>query len=206
MNKFFVERKLLSIATFFIRVFEIGFFSNILKIIPVVRLVLTNTSRLCGYITKDLLYPTLIFLATNSLLKLECLADIICSDYIELQERFLVVYSLLSHLFSFRFELITFSQDLDWLSSICSVYFNANWSEREIWDMFGLGFLNHPDLRRILTDYGFKGHPLRKEFPVLGFLEVSYSNVLNFIEYAPVTVSLLPRHFSMSNDNILSYA
>lgn len=177
-----------------------------MKLIPVMKLVLTNINKLFGYVTRDLLFPVLVMCAMNSILKLECLADVICADYIELQERFVVFYSLLSHTYSFRFEVVTFSNDLDWLASVSSIFLNANWAEREVWDMFGLGFLNHPDLRRILTDYGFKGHPLRKEFPVLGFLEVSYSNVVNFVEYSPVTVSLLPRHFSMSNDNVLSYA
>ncbi len=182
------------------KVLEIAVYVNILTIIPPLRLILTNGNKFFGYITKDLLYPTLTVFSNSSLLKLESLADIICADYPQLKNRFVVFYSLLSHYFDSRFELATFTQDLEWLPSVCSIYPNANWPEREIWDMFGIGFLNHPDLRRILTDYGFKGHPLRKEFPVIGFLEVAYSNVLDFIEYKSVTLALLPRHFALSND------
>tara|TARA_R110002050_G_scaffold280695_3_gene427724 strand:+ start:394 stop:612 length:219 start_codon:yes stop_codon:yes gene_type:complete len=71
--------------------------------------------------------------------------------------------------------------------------------------MFGVGFLSHPDLRRILTDYGFKGHPLRKDFPLLGYLEVSFNNLVEFVEYLPVSISLSPRIFALANELAFAY-
>jgi NADH dehydrogenase (ubiquinone) Fe-S protein 3 len=89
--------------------------------------------------------------------------------------RFAVVYDLLSLKFKNRLRLKVFLNEISTISSSCSVYYNANWWEREIWDMYGIWFNKHPDLRRILTDYGFDGFPLRKDFPLSGYIDVSYS-------------------------------
>jgi NADH dehydrogenase (ubiquinone) Fe-S protein 3 len=89
--------------------------------------------------------------------------------------RFAVVYDLLSLKFKNRLRVKVFLNEISTISSSCSVYYNANWWEREIWDMYGIWFDKHPDLRRILTDYGFDGFPLRKDFPLSGYIDVSYS-------------------------------
>ena len=87
---------------------------------------------------------------------------------------FQIVYNLLSLRYNSRIRVKTYTDELTPIDSINSVFAAANWYEREIWDMFGVFFTNHPDLRRILTDYGFEGHPLRKDFPLSGYLEVNY--------------------------------
>ena len=87
---------------------------------------------------------------------------------------FQIVYNLLSLRYNSRIRVKTYTDELTPIDSINSVFSAANWYEREIWDMFGVFFTNHPDLRRILTDYGFEGHPLRKDFPLSGYLEVNY--------------------------------
>jgi|TARA_Y100000782_G_C10174338_1_gene261211 NADH dehydrogenase (ubiquinone) Fe-S protein 3 len=89
--------------------------------------------------------------------------------------RFAVVYDLLTIKFKNRLRLKVFLNEISTISSSCSVYYNANWWEREVWDMYGIWFDKHPDLRRILTDYGFDGFPLRKDFPLSGYIDVSYS-------------------------------
>jgi NADH/F420H2 dehydrogenase subunit C len=89
--------------------------------------------------------------------------------------RFAVVYDLLSLKFKNRLRLKVFLNEISTISSSCSVYYNANWWEREVWDMYGIWFDKHPDLRRILTDYGFDGFPLRKDFPLSGYIDISYS-------------------------------
>lgn len=90
-------------------------------------------------------------------------------------KRFTVVYILNSTFFNSRLNIRTQIGELEFLKSVVSVFSNANWVEREVWDLFGIFFINHPDLRRILTDYGFTGHPLRKDFPLTGYVESFYS-------------------------------
>lgn len=89
--------------------------------------------------------------------------------------RFAIVYDLLTVKFKNRLRIKVFLNEISTISSSCSVYYNANWWEREVWDMYGIWFDKHPDLRRILTDYGFDGFPLRKDFPLSGYIDVSYS-------------------------------
>ncbi|NJI21406.1 NADH-quinone oxidoreductase subunit C, partial [Aeromonas veronii] len=90
-------------------------------------------------------------------------------DYINKEKRFEIIYNLLSIRFNSRLKVKITINELQPIDSIISIYKAANWCEREVWDMFGIFFSNHPDLRRILTDYGFEGHPLRKDFPLSGF-------------------------------------
>ncbi len=166
---------------------------------------LSRSAEILVYSPLEIILPASVTLASLSLFQLESLVDIACADYIQTQERFLLFYPLLSHSFSLRVGIVTLAHDLEWLSSLCSIFPNANWAEREAWDMFGVGFLSHPDLRRILTDYGFKGHPLRKDFPLLGYLEVSFNNLVEFIEYLPVSISLSPRIFAVTNELAFAY-
>lgn len=91
-----------------------------------------------------------------------------------------VIYNLLSLRYNSRIRVKTYTDELTPLDSACEVFKAANWYEREIWDMFGVFFANHPDLRRILTDYGFEGHPFRKDFPLSGYVEVKF-NILHVI-------------------------
>lgn len=116
------------------------------------------------------------------------LVDICGVDYPEREERFEVVYNMLSltHNFRIRVKVTTAG---DPLPSAVSVFSTAGWFEREVWDMYGVAFEGHPDLRRILTDYGFEGHPLRKDFPLTGFVELRYDDEKKRVVYEPVKLA-----------------
>lgn len=113
--------------------------------------------------------------------------------------RFAVVYDLLSIKFKNRLRLKIFLNEISTLSSSCCVYYNANWWEREIWDMYGIWFNKHPDLRRILTDYGFDGFPLRKDFPLSGYIDVSYSTDKRRIISEPLELTQEFRAFTFES-------
>lgn len=124
---------------------------------------------------------------------LSCISgvDNLVSNY-----RFNIVYDLLSLIFSTRIRVKIYLSEVTSINSITAVYVNANWWEREVWDMFGLYFTKHPDLRRLLTDYGFEGHPLRKDFPVSGFLEVKYDLAKKQIVQEPLELAQSFRFFN----------
>ena len=126
-------------------------------------------------IDKEDLVDVILFLKTNKDTKFRQLIDITVVDYPEQTQRFKVVYLFLSHEFNQRIIVSYFISENEVISSITSIYPSANWMEREVFDMYGVNFKDHPDLRRILTDYGFEGHPLRKDFPLTGHLEVRFS-------------------------------
>jgi len=114
------------------------------------------------------------FLHNHSQSQYKILSDICAVDYPWKKNRFEIYYNILSITFNTRLTIITTVNEKNNVESISNLYKVASWFEREIWDMFGIFFSNHNDLRRILTDYGFKGHPLRKDFPLTGFTEVRY--------------------------------
>jgi len=117
------------------------------------------------------------------------LIDISTVDYPERGNRFEVIYHLLSIKYSKRISIRTFTDELMPLQSMCALFSSSNWSEREAWDMMGIFFKGHPDLRRILTDYGFSGYPLRKDFPLSGYLEVRYDDSDKHIRYEPIELA-----------------
>ncbi len=123
------------------------------------------------------------------------LIDITAIDFPAREKRFDIVYHFLSMTENKRCKIVTAVSDQETVNSVTSVYECANWFEREIFDLFGIKFLSHPDLRRILTDYGFEGHPLRKDFPTTGFLEVRYDDVEKRVIYEPTTLSQGYRDF-----------
>ena len=126
------------------------------------------------------------FLKSNENCKFRQLIDIAGVDYPEDEKRFELVYLFLSHELNTRIKLLIKFQSNQIINSITKIFPSANWMEREVFDMYGIKFKNHPDLRRILTDYGFKGHPLRKDFPLTGFNEVRYSEKDKKVIYEPV--------------------
>ena len=142
----------------------------------------------------DLLDVSL-FIKTNKDLKFRQVIDITAVDYPENSKRFKMVYLFLSHEFNQRI-IINFSiSENEVVSSLTKVFPAANWMEREVFDMYGVKFKNHPDLRRILTDYGFEGHPLRKDFPLTGHNEVRYSEDEKKVIYEPVKLEQNYRNF-----------
>jgi NADH-quinone oxidoreductase subunit C len=126
-------------------------------------------------IDKNDLIDVAIFIKTNPDTKFRQLIDITVVDNPENNLRFEMVYLFLSHEFNQRIILKYFIGENEVISSLTSIFPSANWMEREVFDMYGVSFKDHPDLRRILTDYGFEGHPLRKDFPLTGHTEVRYS-------------------------------
>lgn len=127
------------------------------------------------------------------------LIDISAIDTIERKNRFEVFYCLLSMTYNNRVTITTSIPEGIMLDSIVNIFPAANWYEREVWDMFGIFFKNHPDLRRILTDYGFKGHPLRKDFPMTGYIEVRYDDFSKRILYEEVSLAQEYRIFTLDN-------
>ena len=139
------------------------------------------------------------FLKSNENCKFRQLIDIAGVDYPNEEKRFQLVYLLLSHENNMRIKIsVRFQVDQN-ISSLTKVYPSANWMEREVFDMYGIRFKNHPDLRRILTDYGFKGHPLRKDFPLTGFNEVRYSEKEKKVVYEPVKLEQNYRNFDFES-------
>ncbi|MFK7869004.1 MAG: NADH-quinone oxidoreductase subunit C [Roseobacter sp.] len=135
------------------------------------------------------------FLKTDATCKFSSLVDITGVDYPGRAKRFDVVYHFLSMYQNHRIRLRVSIREDQMVSSIVSVHPSANWFEREVFDMFGILFSGHPDLRRILTDYGFRGYPLRKDFPTTGYTEVRYDEVLKRVVYEPVSLVQEYRQF-----------
>jgi len=139
------------------------------------------------------------FLKSNKNCKFRQLIDIAGVDYPENEKRFELVYLFLSHELNTRIKLLIKFQLNQIINSITKIFPSANWMEREVFDMYGIKFKNHPDLRRILTDYGFKGHPLRKDFPLTGFNEVRYSEKDKKVIYEPVKLEQNYRNFDFES-------
>lgn len=135
------------------------------------------------------------FLKTDSSCKFSSLVDVTAVDYPERAKRFDVVYHFLSMYRNQRIRLRVSIREDDMVPSIVDVHPSANWFEREVFDMFGILFSGHPDLRRILTDYGFRGYPLRKDFPTTGYTEVRYDEAEKRVVYEPVNLVQEYRQF-----------
>ena len=150
-------------------------------------------------VNPDELLNVIIFLKSNDNCKFRQLIDIAGVDFPQEEKRFKLIYLLLSHQYNLRLKLSINFKSEQKISSITKVFPSANWMEREVFDMYGIKFKNHPDLRRILTDYGFKGHPLRKDFPLTGFTEVRYSEKEKKVIYEPVKLEQNYRNFDFES-------
>ena len=146
-------------------------------------------------INKEDLIDVTQFIKTNHDTKFRQLIDITVVDYPEKPQRFTVVYLFLSHEFNQRLILKYYISENEVISSLTSIFPAANWMEREVFDMYGVNFKGHPDLRRILTDYEFEGHPLRKDFPLTGHTEVRYSETEKKVVSEPVKLEQNYRNF-----------
>ena len=156
---------------------------------------LIKHSQLYIDIDKDDLFDVVLFIKTNKDTKFRQLIDITVVDYPEKPKRFKVVYLFLSHEFNQRIILNYLINENEVIPSLTSIFPSANWMEREVFDMYGVDFKDHPDLRRILTDYGFEGHPLRKDFPLTGYTEVRYSEEVKKVVSEPVKLEQNYRNF-----------
>ena len=139
------------------------------------------------------------FLKSNEKCKFRQLIDIAGVDYPDEEKRFQLVYLFLSHENNSRIKILLKFESDQTIISLTKIFPSANWMEREVFDMYGIKFKNHPDLRRILTDYGFKGHPLRKDFPLTGFNEVRYSEKEKKVIYEPVKLEQNYRNFDFES-------
>ena len=135
------------------------------------------------------------FLKTNNKTKFQQLIDITAVDYPNNKDRFKMVYLFLSHEFNTRIIIDFWINENEIINSITEIYPSSNWMEREVFDMYGIKFTNHPDLRRILTDYDFVGHPLRKDFPLTGFTQVKFDDELGKVISEPVKLEQEYRTF-----------
>ena len=158
-----------------------------------------NNDELLVEIGEVDLFEVVQFLKSNENCKFKQLIDIAGVDYPENEKRFELVYLLLSHEYNTRIKILIKFQVNQTISSLTKIFPSANWMEREVFDMYGIKFKNHPDLRRILTDYGFKGHPLRKDFPLTGFNEVRYSEKDKKVIYEPVKLEQNYRNFDFES-------
>ena len=156
---------------------------------------LINHNQLNLNINSEDLIDVLVFLKNNESTKFRQLVDITAVDYPEENQRFKLVYLLLSHEFNSRIILSYSINENEVITSITEIFPSANWMEREVFDMYGIKFKNHPDLRRILTDYNFEGFPLRKDFPLTGHKEVRYSEDTKKVICEPVKLEQNYRNF-----------
>tara|TARA_B100000427_G_scaffold308998_1_gene297643 strand:+ start:1056 stop:1679 length:624 start_codon:yes stop_codon:yes gene_type:complete len=183
------------------------FLKNIKELEKVINSELTSKVKKSNIVFDELLIETSVedlfsvvqFLKSNDNCKFRQLIDIAGIDYPDKDNRFTLVYLFLSHEKNLRIKLSVEFQISKKIPSIIKIFPSANWMEREVFDMYGIKFINHPDLRRILTDYGFKGHPLRKDFPLTGFNEVRYSEKNKKVIYESVKLEQNYRNFDFES-------
>jgi len=147
----------------------------------------------------DNLYSTILYLKTNNKCRFKQLIDITAVDYPNREKRFNIVYFLLSHENNLRVIINIAIEENAKVPSITKIYPSANWMEREVFDMYGIIFKDHPNLKRILTDYEFQGHPLRKDFPLTGHTEVRYSENKKKVISEPVKLEQAYRNFDFES-------
>jgi NADH-quinone oxidoreductase subunit C len=140
-------------------------------------------------VKRDTIVDVLTKLRDNAAFPFKSLMDMSGADYPERPERFDVVYHLLCYSKNIRVRVRVMTDEVVPVASAVGVFESANWNEREIWDLFGVAFSGHPDMRRLLTDYGFTGHPLRKDFPLTGYVELRYSEEDKRVIYEPVKLT-----------------
>ena len=154
-----------------------------------------NHNQIYLEIEKEHIIDVTLFIKNNKDTKFRQLIDITVVDYPEQSKRFKVVYLFLSHEFNQRIILSYAIAENEVIPSLTTIFPAANWMEREVFDMYGVSFKDHPDLRRIMTDYNFEGHPLRKDFPLTGHTEVRYDDVEKKVVYEPVKLTQEYRDF-----------
>ena len=147
------------------------------------------------FVKSEDLVSTLMFFKDNPSLNMDSLIDLTAVDYPGNKKRFILIYNLLSVSKNFRIKVKIKTNEDNPVPSVTEVYPCANWYEREVWDLFGIRFSGHPDLRRILTDYDFEGHPLRKDFPLTGFTQVRFDDELGRVINEPVKLDQEFRNF-----------
>lgn len=147
------------------------------------------------YVSPNHLRNVLYFLRDNTNSQYKSLMDICAIDYPAKEKRFELVYVLLSVKYNTRICVKTYTDELTPVPTVSDIFSSADWYERECWDLYGISFANHPDLRRILTDYGFNGYPFRKDFPLSGYVEVCYDDEQKKVIYKPLELAQEFRHF-----------
>jgi len=158
-----------------------------------------NFKQLFIDVNVENLTSTILFLKTNDKCRFKQLIDITAVDYPGREKRFKIVYLLLSHENNLRIIISAHIDETVIVPSITKIFPSANWMEREVFDMYGVSFKGHPDLRRILTDYGFEGYPLRKDFPLTGHTEVRYSEAKKKVISEPVKLDQEYRDFDFES-------
>lgn len=169
----------------------------LLNIIPkLIKRIFILNNEIIIYVPFNYIYQTIFFLKNHTYSSFKSLSDLCAVDFPNRTWRFEVVYNLLSIEHNSRIRVKTKIDEINYLQSISSIHNSANWYEREVWDLFGIFFENHPDLRRILTDYGFDGFPLRKDFPLSGYIEVRYSEKHKRVISEPIQLAQEYRYFN----------
>lgn len=149
---------------------------DLIRICPIEKIKLYD-ENLTIEVKSDYLHDSLFFFRYHTLYQFEILTCISGVDYPKNKYRFKIVYDLLSVRYNSRLRVETYAHELSSIESCTDIFSAADWYECEIWDMYGIFFNNHPNLKRILTDYGFEGHPLRKDFPLSGYVEMRYNEI-----------------------------
>jgi len=179
---------------------KLNFADYLIKSLPgCINSVFFSLNELTIIVNANSINDVLLFLKKDSNCLYQVLVDATAVDYPENDKRFEVVYMLLSLTYNTRIRVKTHVNEITSLDSAVNVFTCANWIEREIWDMFGIGFKDHPDLRRLLTDYGFEHHPLRKEFPINGYSAVRYDDTLKIVLYETTELAQEYRNFDFQS-------
>lgn len=175
------------------------FISNVLGAVPGIKSIVSHNSFIVINVHLSALNSAARWLSSHQELRFDSLLDVWGTDFPSKKSRFEVNYMLLSIQMQFRVILRVSVSEIGSVPTLCNLFPSAAWLEREVWDMYGVLFDNHPDLRRILTDYGFDGHPLRKDYPLSGFVEVRYDDGCKSIVYEPLEISQEYRNFQFKS-------
>ena len=194
MSKQYFNNNKFLIASWFVQKTTLMFFTRILG--TSIQATNVRNHDLEIKVNSNNIYPVLYFLQKHTICQFDCLTDIVCYDTPGKSLRFGIIYNLLSVRYNMRIRLVSKFKNIVALLSVSSLFLGAGWMEREVLDMFGVYFFLNSDLRRILTDYGFNGYPLRKDFPLTGYLEVYYDDNQKRISYKLVELAQEYRNFN----------